>query len=454
VYLVPPWEAPDELGHYGYVESLYRDRQFPVLGENLYVEKGFVQLGKVSAGKLPAGKLSSGQNIAIPANAGVNWIAQHPPLYYIILLPLFSLLPHQDVYLSIFFLRLVSILLGCLTLFLSFLTLQVLYPKKRLSNFAVVAGMAFLPGFSFISSLINNDNLVYTLSAALFYFMAKYWKAEKKNNYEIFLGIILGLLALTKVTSLPLWGAVFILIIIGWIGKNAGGSAEIKHDLKAGLFNLSVTIVKVFGLAIIICGAWYVRNLAIYGTLFPELVGVVQKHPELMDRFPDLSMIFPELVDAGKSSAPNFMKFIFEKNFLIEYYKNFWGGIGLPFRNLTLPQMIVIFSLTIFSLAGYLKAAIKKIINRENLIFLVPLILMSMAVSWKLYGIYLGRGLLGAMHGRYMYSVLLPFMFVFVRGLDYLFPSKWHTYVMVALVCFFVISDFISLNYIVLPEFY
>src|SRR5690606_24543378 len=67
-FVTPFWEIPDEPGHFSYVDDLHEGR-YPKLGESRMT-------GEVANSWL-------GEDRAPPR----NWIAQHPPLYYVIALP-------------------------------------------------------------------------------------------------------------------------------------------------------------------------------------------------------------------------------------------------------------------------------------------------------------------------------------------------------------------------------
>nr|MBP7058794.1 hypothetical protein [Candidatus Gracilibacteria bacterium] len=214
-YLVPVWQAPDEPAHFGYLQSMYEQKDFPILGEATFTSLGFDGMGRPDPGR---------------NEPYVNWIAQHPPLYYLVLAPIYGII---EVFAGvgtvidpvdwIFYLRIFSILLSCVTLFFIYKTSDYLLTgtrQNRLFSLAVVGFIAFLPGFSYISALLNNDNLVIALSSILFYLLAKrYYGGEQDGNKNMptvrtrsdwLIGLVLGLMALAKITALPFWIAVFV----------------------------------------------------------------------------------------------------------------------------------------------------------------------------------------------------------------------------------------------------
>ncbi len=465
-YLVPPWKAPDEIAHYGYVQSLYMEKAFPILGKATFIERNFESgsMRRVGLDEFPGTAAGlSGTFESLPKGPYINWIAQHPPLYYLLMLPFYSMLPH-DGYIALMFLRLISIILGCITLYFSHKTLKLLFGNREPFNIVVVSCMAFLPGFSYISALVNNDNLVVALSSVLFF----YW-VKDIHGYDvrrsIAIGILLGFLALTKVTALPLWIAGFLIGIYKW-HRIAGLHPDDKKTLvKDFIFNMSV----VFGLAVLICSFWYIRNLQLYGTLLPDMNSAVKSNPHLLIDYPDLGTRFPELVKVPQNFNYSLFDFFVMKNFFYEYFKNFLGLFGFPPINLATWQNISFLSLALASIFGLIRFAYAKIkenraINRKTdmviwFLMVVPFLLVFLLLLYKIYHIYLARGILGGMHGRYIYDVLLPVMTGFVTGLLALFgiKSKKTSFiypVIYGLIVFFVINDFYALLAVVIPNLY
>ncbi|HRY90883.1 MAG TPA: hypothetical protein P5229_00880 [Candidatus Gracilibacteria bacterium] len=466
-YLVPVWQAPDEPAHFGYLQSMYKQKDFPILGEATFTSLGFDSMGRPDPGR----------------NAPyVNWIAQHPPLYYLVLAPIYGII---EMFLMggtvidpvnwIFYLRIFSILLSCVTLFFIYKTsdyLLTVMGQNRFFSLAVVGFIAFLPGFSYISALLNNDNLVIALSSILFYLLAKryYGAAQDKSKNmpapwprsDWLIGLILGLMALTKITALPFWIAVFVLELIFF-----KGSAE-KKGVNHGEIR---ALMRIFGLAILISGWWYIRNWYLYGTIFPDLSAITAHHPELLTKYSGLDALFPEIMGSGAKAGTSLWGFIFDQNFLWQYFKSFWGEFGMFMVNLGSLQNAGILALVIVAGLGHLKKYLLKPKNAQTeaqvalkpwVFLLIPFLCVFVTMSWKLFQIYSGRGFLGANHGRYMYSVLLPVAYFIVSGFYSLFQGRKQAFktgfvltgVLITLVFLCVLNEFFTLTGIIIPEFY
>lgn len=153
-------------------------------------------------------------------------------------------------------LRLPSIALGVATILLTFAC------ARRLSNdpwtpvvaAAIVAGV---PRFVFLSGSINNDNLVNALGALLA-LLAVYWVMEPPRTPRArllaagALGLVLGALVLTKISTVPL--AVGVALAVFFLAR--------KLPERALLLTVAATA------ALLVCGWWLWRNYSWYGDPF------------------------------------------------------------------------------------------------------------------------------------------------------------------------------------------
>lgn len=490
VYLIPPWEAPDELAHFSYVQTLFYEQKLPELGKTLFSTQA------EAIGPVPSGGNTSGQNLDASGEAltyppqaiyqpgtKLNWIAQHPPLYYLLLVPFYGMMPKDDPALAIFLLRFISILLGAVTLYFSHKTLAKILPKgnmgarlAELFNITVVSALAFLPTFSYSSAIINNDNLVIALSAILIFLLISRRenisalnqsdpkKLSEKNKYSprapLLIGLVLGLMAITKTTSLPLILVTLIIYLADiFFAKNSTERRKFVFD-----------VLKVFGIALLISGWWYARNYFIFKTFLPEIKDAVALNPALLSQHPYLTTLFPEVV----SSRPQFgfLNFLFTKNFLIEYYKNIWGVFGRFFIQLNFWQYVAIFTFTALAIIGGLVSVVSSIRNLNfgrksdhklknilahsshsgDFLFGLVFVVMASAISIKIWQISTARGFLAAMHGRYFLPAALPLLYFLIKGNLKMIAVKYHQIFLLSLILLFVFNDFTTVFYTIIPK--
>ncbi len=107
-------------------------------------------------------------------------------------------------------LRIPSVLLGVLTVFLSSRVARA-SGLRDWGEVGVAAIVATNPRFVFLSAAVNNDTLAITLGTAAILFAIRIWTAPKTSlTNAIGLGMACGLLMETKLTSLPM---VFLLLV-------------------------------------------------------------------------------------------------------------------------------------------------------------------------------------------------------------------------------------------------
>ncbi|MFY9344325.1 MAG: glycosyltransferase family 39 protein, partial [Planctomycetota bacterium] len=202
----PAFEAPDENCHYEYAW----------------------QLG--NAGRLPLGAALAATR-GLPQTEGAQ-LGHHPPLYYALLGGLLAATGTDDTVFGprlneqfgvpdaagrhlkfqhgsgqgevvLLLLRLVSVLLGAITVMLVHRLGTAVCPgTPRVADLAALL-VACLPMFSFLHGVLNNDVLATTLATATTLELVRLATAERLARWPaVRLGLLLGLALLTKLTTL------------------------------------------------------------------------------------------------------------------------------------------------------------------------------------------------------------------------------------------------------------
>jgi len=166
--------------------------------------------------------------------------------------------PWRGTVLAVHLVRFLSILFSTGTVALTYLLAKTIASSfkglLKWEELALVAAalVAFNPMFIFISASVNNDNLAVLLSTLALLMLVRLF-TQKANYAQLFLlGIVLGLAALTKVSTLgllPLAGLT--LSILAWRQRDG------LFLLKGGLLIIAPVIV--------LAGWWYLRNWLLYG---------------------------------------------------------------------------------------------------------------------------------------------------------------------------------------------
>jgi 4-amino-4-deoxy-L-arabinose transferase-like glycosyltransferase len=251
---VPPWEGPDEVAHFRYVEHLVKTRSLPVQRKNVFGEEhqaplyyaiaalpvSFVDLGDMTGGFRwnrafnwgPSGDI----NIAIPEGGG--W---------------FPLRGHG---LALRLTRGVSIILASVTIALTFSMVQAILPQRP--NAILLSGslVAFNPQFLFISSVANNDNLL-TLcwTMCLLQLVRVVSEPVPTTARWAWIGLWFGAALLAKASAVTLLPVVLPVLLLRLATDRAP-----KEAMRAILMVLAATAI--------VAGWWFARNLMLYGDPF------------------------------------------------------------------------------------------------------------------------------------------------------------------------------------------
>lgn len=176
--------------------------------------------------------------------------------------------PYEGTLLAVRIVRICSVLLGALTVYLTYRIAREAVSGRAEIALGAAAVNAFLPMFLFISGAVNNDNLVIMLASLALLLMIQLVRDQslgdkREIRHLLFLGVVIGLGALTKITALgllPLAGfAVFIRL---W------RRFDRPMAYRGLLMTLGKSLIKfglILGPVLLIAGWWYYRNTALYG---------------------------------------------------------------------------------------------------------------------------------------------------------------------------------------------
>ncbi|MGC8826995.1 MAG: ArnT family glycosyltransferase, partial [Anaerolineae bacterium] len=278
---VPIFEAPDEIQHFYYIKHLADGKGLPVQGSaesrQSWAQEGsqpplYYLLGALIIRDLDTS--DAGEIIWLNPQANIG-TPRYPGNKNRIIHTAREDFPYEGTVQAVHVLRLYSLLWGCGTVVLTyFLAREVL--RRRDLALLTAACAAFTPQFIFIHSAVSNDSLITFLSTLALWLMARMLRSERRARWAFPLGVTLGLAALAKLSGLALWGlAGLLLAYLLWRRRLSWQEAFLAGCLMAGL-------------ALLIAGPWFVRNLTLYGDLtglrpMLEIVGRRTDRPTLAD---------------------------------------------------------------------------------------------------------------------------------------------------------------------------
>ena len=368
--VTPIFEAGDEIWHYPFVQSLATGHGLPIQDPNtqtlwaqeggqppLYYALAALATFWIDTRDLPERLwLNPHARIGIPLDYGNKNMVVHTSA---------ENFPWQNTTLAVHLIRLLSILLSTITVALTyFLALEI---KNDKTLAALAAGLvAFNPMFIFISASVNNDNLATLLATLALLLLARLITRSATMPRFVWLGVVLGLGALTKISNTGLFvvaAAVFLYLLWNdWkrrLGDKETGrpGANLRVSLSP---HLLVGISLCAGIVIMIAFWWYVRNWVLYADplAFNVWVQIAGGRPTPMT----LTSLLNEF-----------------QGFRISYWGNF-GGV-----NLIAPEWVytILDLFTVLAVIGLVVGIIRRSLPR--LLWLVTawlVIILASLVRW------------------------------------------------------------------------
>ena len=389
----PDWQAPDEPAHYNYVAQIAEQGVIPTIEMGDW-DSDYLQL------------LTSTQ--FDPANLDaldtVQYEDHQPPLYYVLLSPVFSL---TDGNLTV--LRLFSMLIGTIIIISAYGVGRVLYPETPWIGLGASAFVAFLPQHVAILASVNNDALGWALMGLMLWATVHYLKFDRVKAWH--LGVLVGIGLITKATTYFMAGVIPLAILLKWMQNTD------KRDYRAlaMLWAQYLIVALAFGLL------WWVRNIDVYG--FPDFLGLIA-HDEVVigqtrtaDTIADIGL--GAYLEMGASTT----------------FNSFWGQFGWMAVPLQTRWYLVIDVILVIVAGGlavrwYLLPGLADITDvsekpptptehRNAWIVLILTIALSI-LAYIYYNLEFQQ-----FQGRYMFTMLIPLGVLFALGLD-----GWRQFIM------------------------
>lgn len=309
VVLFPPFTGHDEVAHYAYLRTVADEGRLPILLEDRlpnelypycrYVLQWWCEPWNPRWLNNPPVRMTNGEL------EGMQYAANHPPLYYILMTPLYWLSAGQSPEFQQYLLRLAAIPFGLLVVLLAYRTTMTLFPGDRFLAFTVPTFVAFQPQVSYEAAMVNNDIVAISLYSAILYLLVRGFRETYSGRTSVVLGVLLGLALLTKGTS------VTAAPVIGLAVAASAGFQNVKQILSRGLV--------IAGSAVCVVWPWYFFLWQTYGN-FSGL---------------------PQIAELQQWNRPlgGFFELLFDREFVVMRFHETWGYFG--WRLLPLPAWLL-----------------------------------------------------------------------------------------------------------------
>lgn len=226
----PPFQVPDEPSHFAYVQRLAETGKLPTSTNELFPTAEEITLADLDYPEVrehpEVGTISTAaqqrkleHDLALPyavkgnGNAGVA--TSQPPLYYAIETIPYELEKSGTLLDRLALMRLLSALMGGLTALFAYLFLREALPGARWAWTVGGLGVALTPLLGVMSGAVNPDALLFAVSAALFYCLARGFRRGIGPRLAIAMGAVLAVGLMTKLNFIGLLpGALLGLLIL------------------------------------------------------------------------------------------------------------------------------------------------------------------------------------------------------------------------------------------------
>jgi 4-amino-4-deoxy-L-arabinose transferase-like glycosyltransferase len=424
--LTPAWEAPDEAGHFGYAAYLVQHRALPV--QRLHETSEFHQpplYYVITALAMTPADLHDPTG-ALNPNPGFIWAGQggnETNLAFHISAETF---PFQGLALALHLARVVSVLLGMLTVALTIAIGWEIFPEQRWIGLLSGSLVAFNPQFLFISGAINNDNLLVAAATGVWWLLLRAIKFPDQWRRWVWVGLVVGIGLLAK-TSMFVMGLVAGLALVACAIQRRSIKMLVRGALGMG------------GSAALVAGWWFGRNQLLYGDPLGWSIFRIN---------------FKSVLRRGPLPWSKVQEF-----FTVQF-RSFWGVFG--WMNVNAPGWFytavqVVLGVSLLGLALWLARRRYKNLSGFSR---SALVLLGLAIAaqegYMLWAIT--RFNESWYQGRYLFPVIGPLMILVSLGLVSWLPKRWSPVlatglaVMLATVAVFMQSQVIQPAYAVAPS--
>lgn len=231
---VPPFQAPDEQSHFGYVQSLVAgpglpgDPARPGFSTELMQARDAANSDQTAAvlavkptwsaeewkrwkredGDLPAASRSDGGGIGNPA-----W--SNPPLYYLYAAIPYAAAAGGDLFARVTLVRLASVLWLLVTVLGAWLLAGEVFGRDRLLQLLAASIAGLLPMVTFISAQVGPDGMLYALWTLALWLGVRVIKRGATVPAAVGLFAVVGVAIVVKTTSYALVPAALLALAVG-----------------------------------------------------------------------------------------------------------------------------------------------------------------------------------------------------------------------------------------------
>jgi 4-amino-4-deoxy-L-arabinose transferase-like glycosyltransferase len=415
---IPKWNAPDEPAHYNYIRQIAETGTLPVLLPGSYDVR----------------EVEARMSARFPDSMPVDWMhyeSHQPPLYYLIATPVYLASTGVDLDARVLALRAFTSLIGAGAVLLAFLAVRTVFPAERGLALATSGVIAFVPMFVAMSAAVGNDALATAVLTGALLMLFRCLRGARTRGFDAAVGVVVGLALLTKVSAY-----IAVLLAIAAYALAEIDRAGARRSWGAAIGSAARRLGVVLGVAAIVSGWWFMRNVATYGLLDPF---GLRRH---------------DLVVAGQPLTGG-ITFEALRHFALTLFRSFWaqfGWMGIVAEDRVYWALALLTGTSALGLVVLAVRAIRGLVRvptvqRDAIVLLVGTWILAMLAT-VLYNLtYLQP------QGRYLFPALLPMALGLSAGLGALTPRILRPAALAGLVCCLTLLALLCLYRYVVPYF-
>jgi 4-amino-4-deoxy-L-arabinose transferase-like glycosyltransferase len=227
--ITPPFQSPDEPSHFAYVQQLAETRSLPTSSNSNYSEEERAALQdtrhlevrwhpEIIPIATQAEQQRLQQDLAKPlrrsgeGDAGVA--ASQPPLYYALETIPYFVGSGADLLVRLELMRLLSALMAGITALFVYLFIREALPRAEWAWAVGGLSVALAPLLGFMSGSVNPDAMLFAVSAATFYLLARAFHRGLTPGLGIAIGLVSAIGLLTKLNFIGLLPGVMVGMLV------------------------------------------------------------------------------------------------------------------------------------------------------------------------------------------------------------------------------------------------
>jgi hypothetical protein len=407
VIVFPAFTGHDEVAHYAYLRTVAEEGRLPILLEDRlpvelypycrYVLQWWCEPWNPRWLNDPPVRMTNGEL------EGMQYAANHPPLYYVLMTPVYWLSAGGSPEFQQYLLRIAVIPFGLIVVLLAYRTTTALFPRDAFLAFTVPTFVAFQPQVSYEAAMVNNDIVAIALYSAILFVLVSHFRDGYSGRTSIVLGVLLGLALLTKGTSLTAAPVIGLSLVVSVGLRNAG------DIMRRGLV--------IAGSAVAVAWPWYFFLWRTYGNLSG----------------------LPQIAELQQWNRPlgGFFELLLSREFVIMRFHETWGYFG--WRLIPLPAWLLwaIAIPLLFAVGGLVQYAVTARPGRSS--FEDDAVMQP--ESWQRWCLLILAATFGIAYlavvqfgtqfeltqARYFFPAINAAAILIMLGARTLIPPKWHS---------------------------